>query len=1176
MLVPRRYIRRGGALLAIGFVWLLFLANRSVVPWGKPSWVAKLGEAGPPVDRDFATQHERPQNLTLHIVAHSHSDIGWNYSFGEYYEMWVRQVLRNVVATLWMNRERKFTWGDVAFLDLWMDDEGDKANRVLPGRAREMTWRMALGELISRGQWEIVGGTYVSPDEGLTTWWAHNAIVDVGRRFVARELNTTTRVGWQIDPFGHARVTPHLLANTGYTGLILGRMDYRERFGFAAHGDYEFLWQAPYSQAPPILTHFLSVGYAAPSANFDFDRTSLCNAEELLDELVRFARTQTRKYPGHGHVLVMMGDDFRYMKASWAFACLDHIVDKAQSPGERPHAWRDMTLRYSTPSEYLEAIRPYMAQIDDRVASTHKKETGKTQLRLHRGDFYPYQDKPYEQYWSGFYTTRPTLKRLVRSTEQAVEHVEALVAVARVRCSGTGKDIEAAWDVLEHSLEYCRKQVAIGYHHDAVTGTCSRRATEDYELRLRSAQRVAMHIGRYALQLAQSGTMDLDLDLDLDPDRMEREIKDAKASTDAAPRGYNTADDAEARLVVSDTVQPMVVTVTNANRLSAQDQAVRLHVPSLDVALIDPTTRRAVDAVAVRPATHDTGFEVDFVARDVPPLGWRNYVLVNETVAERDYARMAMLRDAFHTQTSSAGPLATEAVLEKDGTRVRLAIDRRGSGVRMSMERGSGRSEVVHQLRQYSINPRIQPSGAYVMHSFMLMYAVVFYVFGGALCAGLAASVVVAAARMQQAKSIPATRFSPMLAIALGAAVGFALAYFVEQVASVATLNRWAGGDVVSSAGLAVAAFAIGYAVSVALGARTRLCILFVYGVAAAIIAVLFGVPAWQSRPLALEGGHRMSGFRIEAGGPVCDTATVDVTDSASVTYRLCTGRSHMVEVTARVRPEVDRDVVAHFELASGGAMRSMAKQCAFDVFDGVGVTRRKYSRWTPVPGNYYPAVSHVALASGDLTLHSRQATGATCIAANTLEVGMHRSMSGNDFRGLDEPVIDDSMASITHFVDTGMDRAPARSGLLANAALNAPALAFLMAMPDSNVSLAAHSGLGAAGDDKASSTVHNGCVRFVGIQRGRRRASDGLDIYARVQLLAGDARCLDEHGAGVINVPGLLAVGPQQRVDVYAAEPGDWSIGEWQHQRLKHKVERAVSLLPGAQALFQFEVRSK
>ncbi|KAJ2553924.1 mannosyl-oligosaccharide 1,3-1,6-alpha-mannosidase activity protein, partial [Coemansia sp. RSA 1933] len=813
---------------------------------------------------------------------------------------------------------------------------------------------------------------------------------------------------------------------------------------------------------------------------------------------------------------------------------------------------------------------PYLAQIDSRVAGQSAAAADPTaaaekQLRLHRGDFYPYQDKPYEQYWSGMFTSRPVLKRLVRSAEQAVQHTEALVALARVRRSRTGMDNGAVWEALDRGLEFCRKQVAIGYHHDAVTGTCSRGAADDYEQRLNAAHRVAIRIGSFALQMAHANAVDPE------PDAIERAVGEAK--TGGPVPGVNTADDTRLA-VAADGADTQAIVVTNANHMMAQDQTVRLLVPSLDLALVDPMTRRAVDAAAVaRPAADGAGFEVDFAARSLPPLGWRSYVLANATTAARDYANVPLLRDAFRAPPPPAsGRPATKAVLKRDGMHVHLNLDRHSGRVRIAL----GSHKVVHhQLRQYPVNPRVQPSGAYIMHSFILMYAIVFYVFGGGLCTGLAASVYLRSWRAKNNYQ-PARRAvrSPILATAMGAMGGLALVYYVEQVASIDTLDRWAGGSLTAPAGLAVFSFIVGYVVSVSLGARARLCVLFVYGVAAAIVMVLFGVPTWQSRPLALEP---TGGFRLDVGGPVCDSATVDITADASVTYRLCTGRANMVEVTAHVRAAVDREVVAHFALNGGGAVPRVLRSCEFDMFDGVGVARRRYSRWTPVPGNYYPAVSHVALASGGLQLHSRQATGATCIAADTLEVGIHRSLSANDFRGLNDPLVDNTEATVTHYIDVGVDRMPGRSGVLANAAINAPALAFVLPLPDNaNASLASYSGLGETSDAAVPSAVQNGCVRIVGIQSDesyQRPADDRLDIYARVQMLPGDARCLDKHGAeGVIDLPRLLAVAQHQRVDVFAAEPGDWSIGEWQRLRSEQKVER-IRLQPGEQALFRFAI---
>jgi len=55
------------------------------------------------------------------------------------------------------------------------------------------------------------------------------------------------------------------------------------------------------------------------------------------------------------------------------------------------------TLKYSTPSKFVEAI---------------KKERGQS-LPKFKGDFFPYIDE-YNLQWTGYFTTRPNFKRMLR------------------------------------------------------------------------------------------------------------------------------------------------------------------------------------------------------------------------------------------------------------------------------------------------------------------------------------------------------------------------------------------------------------------------------------------------------------------------------------------------------------------------------------------------------------------------------------------------------------------------------------------------------------------------------------------------------------------------------------------------------------------------------------------
>ncbi|KAJ2116796.1 Alpha-mannosidase 2 [Coemansia sp. RSA 922] len=1088
-MLPRRYIRGGGLVLAAVAATVVISGNQAVFPFGKSPWMSWFGEPGPSNDRDISLA-PMPTSLTLHLVPHSHSDIGWNLSFEGYYRRSVHQVMRRVVSELWLDPRRRFTWGDLAFIDMWFSDEGDTPHGgMLRGAPATLTWRQAVQRLVVEGRWEIVSGTYVSPDEGMTTWWAHNAIVDVGHRFLAKELNTTSEIGWQIDNFGHINTMPYLLGNTGYSSMVLGRMAYRQLRDFADSSSLQFLWQRD-SVTPALLTHFLSVHYAAPSPSFDFDNTERCNPAELLEELMGFARSQVRQYPGHGHILVMMGDDFRYVHAQRGFSCLDKIVDLSETRS----AEDGISVRYSTPSEYFASVRPHLD-----MAS----------LRLHGDDFYPYQDKPYEQYWSGVLATRADLKWLIRDTEQIVQHVEALLTVMRIRehTSGVTRD----WEPLERRLEDCRKQVAIGYHHDAITGTCAAVAAADYKLRLRRAARQALGVGRAALLF------------------MREPFAEAKGDAYNTAAQYELGEDADnlAREYVVAASNDNSITVTNAAALAPQDAVVRVQLASLDSEIVDSATDQAMPADVVGSAGGKP--IVEFLARDVPALGLRSYsVRKGERIADR---------------ITSQGATAQ---LRKGDTHVDLRIV--NGRIRVSI----GSTAVVwHSLRQYFANPLVQASGAYIMHSFMLMYMTVFAVFGGALVLGLGISSAVhySGATWTRRALVPRLRhgkptwWSSPASIVAGSLCGVTFTYYVAQVADVEMLTAWTVGEGLIGLRLAIPVFLSAYALAGALRWPTRRCVLYVYGVTAGVVLTLFWAPTWQSRPI-----EPVSSLFSIRSGSVCDSAQIHL-GTALVTYRLCTDQPGLLQVTTAMAAAQDREVVAQYELEQPGWYGS---SCSFDIFNGVDVVRRQYSRWTPVPGNYYPAVSHVSLAHGPLALHLRHATGATCIRRNTLEVMVRRDMSANDYRGLIEPISDSGPVAAPHFIDVS-----GRPDVLAtNHLVNTPPMAFVLPAKNLNSFSLLEKPLKRArlvGFQVADSSVY---------APASGDESSTLSVLARVQALP---------GFQALNILPSDLLTPATKA--FAIDGGDWAMAPLS---TRNRTERHVNRLhvsAGQQTLFRLAI---
>jgi len=88
---------------------------------------------------------------------------------------------------------------------------------------------------------------------------------------------------------------------------------------------------------------------------------------------------------------------------------LDHI-------NSRPDL--GVTVLYSTPGKYFKALND--ATIQDKV-----------EFPLYVGDFFPYADNE-DSYWTGYYTTRPTVKSESRRTDTILRSAEASYALARV------------------------------------------------------------------------------------------------------------------------------------------------------------------------------------------------------------------------------------------------------------------------------------------------------------------------------------------------------------------------------------------------------------------------------------------------------------------------------------------------------------------------------------------------------------------------------------------------------------------------------------------------------------------------------------------------------------------------------------------------------------------------
>lgn len=90
-------------------------------------------------------------------------------------------------------------------------------------------------------------------------------------------------------------------------------------------------------------------------------------------------------------------------------------------------------------------------------------------------DFFPYASGDHS-YWTGYFTSKPQMKRMVRQASSLLQMARSLRAFSNLT--------DARSEELEEKLE---RAVGLAQHHDAITGTSKEKVTQDYENRMRTA-----------------------------------------------------------------------------------------------------------------------------------------------------------------------------------------------------------------------------------------------------------------------------------------------------------------------------------------------------------------------------------------------------------------------------------------------------------------------------------------------------------------------------------------------------------------------------------------------------------------------------------------------------------------------------------------------------------------
>ncbi|XP_067829073.1 lysosomal alpha-mannosidase [Heptranchias perlo] len=406
-----------------------------------------------------------PGKLNVHLVPHTHDDVGWLKTVDQYYygakteiqRAGVQYILDSVIPQLQADPARRFIYVEIAFFYCWWNQQTNEMKKVVK-------------QLVNEGRLEFINGGWCMNDEATTHY---SSIIDqmtLGFQF----LNDTfgecgrPRVAWHIDPFGHSREQASLFAQMGFDGFFFGRLDYQDKRNRERLREMELVWRASANLPKPsadLFTGVLPNGYNPPRMLCwdvlcsdepikDDKELDEYNVDQIVSYFIKIAHNQAKHYRTN-HIIMTMGSDFQFQNANMWYKNLDKLiahVNAAQSAGS------DVNVLYSTPSCYL-------------------YELNKANLNwpVKTDDFFPYADGPH-QFWTGYFTSRPALKRYERLSNNFLQVCNQLEVLAGLE-SHSGP-----YGVGDSSV--LKKAMGVAQHHDAVSGTERQHVADDYAKRL--------------------------------------------------------------------------------------------------------------------------------------------------------------------------------------------------------------------------------------------------------------------------------------------------------------------------------------------------------------------------------------------------------------------------------------------------------------------------------------------------------------------------------------------------------------------------------------------------------------------------------------------------------------------------------------------------------------------
>ena len=174
-------------------------------------------------------RHERPFKasngpLTVHVVPHSHDDVGWLKTVDEYFSGTkyniqranVELIIDNVMRELIKDQNKHYSQVEMKFFSMWWYEQS-------------ATMKTQVRKLVSDGRLEFLNAGWSMSDEACPSFDDFINNMQKGHDFLMKEIGVRPRIAWHIDPFGHSNAAPRIFADMGFDAWFFARLDYQDK-----------------------------------------------------------------------------------------------------------------------------------------------------------------------------------------------------------------------------------------------------------------------------------------------------------------------------------------------------------------------------------------------------------------------------------------------------------------------------------------------------------------------------------------------------------------------------------------------------------------------------------------------------------------------------------------------------------------------------------------------------------------------------------------------------------------------------------------------------------------------------------------------------------------------------------------------------------------------------------